>query len=153
MGGSQNLSFWNRKQKKKARINVWISFLASFNLLRLSPLGLSFPNSLKTSFRSLSCHSGYTLSKNTVHVSRSAVVSWPAKKNVLHSCMISSMLKLICCCLPPCSVGMQASSIKPSRSFPYRLPSDPNRDWMIWRSVPLSFLSSFHFRLLLVVGR
>jgi len=50
-------------------------------------------------------------------VRRCEVVSWPAKKKVLHSSMISSML-IACCCPLPSSPAALASNMRPSRSLP-----------------------------------
>ncbi|WVZ57072.1 LOW QUALITY PROTEIN: hypothetical protein U9M48_007508 [Paspalum notatum var. saurae] len=48
------------------------------------------------------------VSKYTDHVRRRAVFSWPAKKNSLHSCMISSMLRLRSTCFfSPSLVSLQ----------------------------------------------
>jgi hypothetical protein len=83
-------------------------------------------------------------------VSRCEVVSCPAKKKVLHSSMISSMLRSWS---PPCS-GAQASSMSPRRSFPYpALSLAASRFSMIPVSVLLTSLSSFHTRMFFFVGR
>lgn len=125
----------------------------SLNLLSMSAVGFAFPHSLKTSSLSRSCHCGYMLSKNIVQVSKWDVVSCPAKKNVLHSSIISSMVRVSSSRFCPCSVTKQASSIAPSRSSPYPFPFDANRVCMIVVSVFLSFFSSVHFNLLVLVGR
>ena len=125
----------------------------SFNLPSMSAVGFSLPHSLRTSSLSRSCHSGYRLSKNIVQVSKWDVVSCPAKKNVLHSSIISSMVRASSSRFSPCSVMKQASSIKPSRSSPNLLPFDANRGCMISTSFVLIFFSSIHFNLLFLVGR
>ena len=125
----------------------------SFNLLSMSAVGFALPHSLRTSSLSRSCHSGYRLSKNIVQVSKWDVVSCPAKKNVLHSSIISSMVRASSSCFSPCSVVKHASSIKPSRSSPYPLPFDASRGCMIAVSVVFIFFSSIHFNLLFLVGR
>uniref|UniRef100_A0A0E0AN66 Uncharacterized protein n=1 Tax=Oryza glumipatula TaxID=40148 RepID=A0A0E0AN66_9ORYZ len=60
-----------------------------------------------------------------VQVSNCEVVSCPAKKKVLHSAMISSMLS--CGWLPPCS-GTHASNINPSSSISALPPFIPNSE-------------------------
>ncbi|BAH92167.1 Os03g0370850 [Oryza sativa Japonica Group] len=119
----------------------------------MSAFGFSFLHSLRTSSLSRSCHSGYTLSKNIVHVSKCDVVSCPAKKNVLHSSMISSTHRISSSRFSPCSVEKQALSITPRRSSPYPFPSEVILDCIICMSVFLNLFSSFHLHLFLLVGR
>ena len=54
----------------------------------MSPL---LPHSATTSSRARSCHSICVPSRRHAHVRRVDVVSWPAKKKVLHSPMISGI--------------------------------------------------------------
>jgi hypothetical protein len=129
--------------------------LASFSLLSMSCVGVRCssrpPHSLITSSLSLSCHSGCVLSRNMAQVSRCEVVSCPAKKKVLHSSMISPMLSSWG---PPSRSGLHASSISPSRSFPYpALSLAASLALMICMSVVLASLSSFHTLRFFFVGR
>lgn len=54
----------------------------------------SQPHTSLISSRTFSCHVGLSARSIIVHVRRSAVVSWPAKKNVLHSSIINWRLLL-----------------------------------------------------------
>lgn len=72
----------------------------------------------RTSSRTLSCQDGLLANNMIVHVSKSAVVSCPAKKNVLHSSIITCKFKLNP--FSPLFFCISLSNI-PSKSFPYEL--------------------------------
>ena len=60
----------------------------------LSASSISVPQILITYFLNISFHSRFIERKNVAQVNRLEVVSWPVKKNVLHSSMISSIVIL-----------------------------------------------------------
>jgi hypothetical protein len=62
--------------------------LTTVSLGRWSAVGGASPQTLATSARALSCHDGFVASSMMAQVRSSADVSWPAKKNVLHSSTI-----------------------------------------------------------------
>lgn len=117
----------------------------------MSAFGISVLHSLKTSSLSFSCQSRFVLSRKMAQVNRWEVVSWPAKKKVLHSSVISFMLSLLVSFSFP--FAMHDSSINPSTSFPYPPSPDTIFSWMICMRVDLNFLSSLHIFLSFFVGR
>ena len=101
----------------KMILNILNRIHTDFILLSISASGVSVSQILITSFLNTSCHSGFIASKNIAHVNKLEVVSWPAKKNVLHSSMISSIVMLRFLWDPSNSFWLAIIMI-PSRSFP-----------------------------------
>lgn len=94
------------------------NLLTEVSLERCSTESGAPPQTSATSARTLSCHRGLVARSMTVQVRSSAVVSWPAKKKVLHSSIITCRLRLNPS--PDFFFCISFSSI-PSRSFPYEL--------------------------------
>lgn len=80
-GGKQEFEKNKRIKMEKSHTKV--------SLGRWSTVGVSPLQTSATWARTLSCQVGLLARSMEVHVSRRAVVSWPAKKKVLHSSMIS----------------------------------------------------------------
>lgn len=78
----------------------------------------SQPHTSLISSRTFSCHLGLSARSIIVHVRRSAVVSWPAKKNVLHSSIINWRLLLSLLLFLWLSISFKR---RPRRSSPWLL--------------------------------
>lgn len=121
----------------------------------MSESGIPIPHSFNTSCLRRSCHSWCELNRNTVQLSKVEVVSCPAKKNILHSSMISFILNL-----RPGFVLAASDSpiISPSRSSPWT-ESELLETWefnllsMIDLNALFSLLSVFHIPRFSGVGR
>uniref|UniRef100_J3KYB2 Uncharacterized protein n=1 Tax=Oryza brachyantha TaxID=4533 RepID=J3KYB2_ORYBR len=123
-----------------------MNMLTGFSLFSMSPVGTLLQHSIITSSLAYLANLGVVLSRNIFRVSICDVVSCPAKKKILHSAMISSMLSYAGSCHGP--------SIRPSKSFPYPMVSLlTSRFLMMSTSTLLIFLSSDHVFIFFLVER
>ena len=107
------------------------------------------PHSATTSSRAQSCHSVCFPSRRHAHVRRVDVVSWPAKKKVLHSPTISGMPILDRFFWLPFISPWLDAIMSPSKSVPYEsapcpiLAADRKRSSMSFLRIRLMLRFSF----------
>ncbi|MFS7991561.1 hypothetical protein Hanom_Chr12g01072111 [Helianthus anomalus] len=121
------------------------------SLERQSLVGMSRdPNTLSTSSRAITCHSGCIANNTVVHVIKLDVVCSPARKKLLHSSAMSGVVITIE------DSFLLASIISPSRSFgPFIIPMSPHVLLLSITLIKLFFITLCNFQdsIFLFVGK